>query len=87
MQPQTNRSVATLMHYADTGESGETFDIDVQTVPWSKLGSRFLASLRRLDDSESGEAYEAEVEALDQRQPEEEPDSKSAPSPPSKVSS
>lgn len=87
MQLKTNRSVATLVQYTDTGESGETYDIDVQTVPWSKLGSRFLASLWRLDDSESGEAYEAEVKALDQRQPEEEPNPESDPNLAPKLSS
>ena len=64
MQLRSNPSVTTLMQYADTGESGETYDIDIQTIPWSKLGSQFLASLRRFDASESGETYEAEVEAI-----------------------
>ena len=56
-----------LIQHSDTGESGETYDIDVQTLPWSRF--RYPAILmfplgalfKRMDDSESGETYEAEI--------------------------
>jgi sulfite reductase alpha subunit-like flavoprotein len=62
-------STTTLMQYSDTGESGESYDVDVQTLPWSMprrlshLGSRSSSPIRNVDDSESGEAYEAEAQA------------------------
>jgi hypothetical protein len=43
------------------GESGDTYDIDVQTWLGFKAPS-LSASMRLLDTAESGEAYDAEVE-------------------------
>ena len=63
-------SNVTLLQYSDTGESGETYDIDVQTLPWRKICDVAASSdlskawTRKCHDSESGEAYEAEVESL-----------------------
>ena len=65
------------MQYSDTGESGEAYDIDVQTLPRSRLHyltilTRPLSALpNRTDDSESGEAYEAEVQASQRNESEE----------------
>ena len=61
--------VPSLVLSPDTGESGETYDIEVQTTPW--LRSRLSRPVRfsktsdvLLDTSESGETYEAQAEAL-----------------------
>jgi hypothetical protein len=67
--------VAVLTPYPDTGESGEAYDTDVQTLlcPREDTLSILARSLRirnsQILNSESGEAYEAEVEAClrDQR--------------------
>jgi hypothetical protein len=54
--------------YPDTGESGDTYDIDVLTEAITRtrqLGSRVPclgASPTVLDTAESGDAYDAEVE-------------------------
>ena len=71
--------IATLAVYSDTGESGETYDLDVQTLPLSRKDNlltrnhpfRILNSWP--DSSESGEAYEAEVEAYQRDNLSEEP--------------
>ena len=61
-------SVSTLLEYCDTGESGEAYEIDVQTLPWSKthhipaLADNLRAFIQKCDCSESGDAYEAEAE-------------------------
>jgi hypothetical protein len=53
--------------YPDTGESGDSYDIDVLSEPITRtrrLGFRtpsVIASLTLLDTAESGDAYDAEV--------------------------
>ena len=71
--------IATLTLCSDTGESGEAYDVDVQTLPWSRKDSLltwarpFKIPNSCLDNSESGEAYEAEVEACQGDKPPKEP--------------
>ena len=53
--------------YPDTGESGDTYDIDVQTDPITRAQVEFKApfprtSVRPLDTAESGDTYDAEVD-------------------------
>jgi hypothetical protein len=54
--------------YPDTAESGDAYDIDILTEPIPKtrsMGFRSVslgALLRLLDNAESGEAFDAEVE-------------------------
>ena len=53
--------------YPDTGESGDTYDIDVQTEPLARTWFEFRTpsprtSVRLLDTAESGDAYDAEVD-------------------------
>jgi len=53
--------------YPDTGESGDSYDIDVQTGPITRTWPQFKAppssaSVMLLDTAESGDAYDAEVE-------------------------
>jgi hypothetical protein len=54
--------------YPDTGESGDTYDIDVLTEPitrtrWTEVKTPSLRiSMRLLDTAESGDTYDAEVE-------------------------
>jgi hypothetical protein len=64
---QSARSGLFRVVYPDTGESGDTYDIDRQTEPISKAWLEFKAlppipSMRSLDTAESGDAYDAEVE-------------------------
>ncbi len=52
--------------YPDTGESGDAYDIDMQTEPIARAMLEFKApsltcSVRSLDTAESGDAYDAEV--------------------------
>ena len=59
--------------YPDTGESGDAYDIDVQTRPitgaWLEV--KFPSpsvSILPLDTAESGDTYDAEVDNFLQRQ-------------------
>jgi len=70
-EPQ-NLSEAPVVVYPDTGESGETYDIEFRTLP-SVVPFRLLElffSLKtpsgQLVDSETGGAYRPEVEAIHQ---------------------
>ncbi len=58
--------------YLDTGESGDAYDIDVQTRPITRMWLEFKApspsvSVMLLDTAESGDAYDAEVEQSSRR--------------------
>jgi hypothetical protein len=61
--------LAPLIVYPDTGESGEAYDLDLQTFPQlvphrlPSMVSTLDATNAGPDHSESGEAYEAEVGA------------------------
>jgi hypothetical protein len=62
--------VAPLIVYPDTGESGEAYDLDLQTFP-KLVPYRLLSMASTLDainagpdNSESGETYEAEVRSI-----------------------
>jgi hypothetical protein len=61
--------VAPVIVYPDTGESGEAYDLDLQTFPQLvryrplSMVSTLDATSAGPDHSESGEAYEAEVGA------------------------
>ena len=67
--PET--SIPFRIAYPDTGESGDVYDIDVQTptLSGSRVGrllvgiNSFRSPNLRLDGTESGDSYEAEVEA------------------------
>jgi len=68
-RPPRGSYVAPLIVYPDTGESGEAYDLDLQTLPQLvprrllSMVSTLAASNAGSDHSESGEAYEAEVGA------------------------
>jgi len=71
-------SIPARIAYLDTGESGETYDVDVQTPSGSRV-DRFLVGIKSFqpsnllpDDSENGDSYKAEVEAyyIDKRREE-----------------
>jgi hypothetical protein len=62
VQPTIDRQAGSSRAlHSDRGESGDTYDIDVQTWLGFKAPS-LSASMRLLDTAESGEAYDAEVE-------------------------
>jgi hypothetical protein len=69
LQPTIDRQALERLGplYPDTGESGDTYDIGVQTKPIARTWSGFKAPslrtlMRLLDTAESGDAYDAEVE-------------------------